>query len=214
MTDRDETSPSSRTGAPGGVHPDPEADARNRRPGGMILLLAGIPTLAVIVSTVGLVLAAGGAGDLVRDDYYKAGLVVQRDVAAEQQATALGLRMDVAVLGDVVELRSAQPLPNELQLAFVHPAWAAKDVSVTLERVAMQDGDSSAHWRGRVATPLPNVRWTVIVTADGARWRVRGDAQLPGRVTLGEPASPAARTATRAAAVLPIRPLPTGTARA
>jgi hypothetical protein len=176
----------------------PEADGSSTmtrptssRPGAIVLLVVGIPTLSVLLSTIGLVLAAGGAGDLVRDDYYKAGMVVQQDLTAVQQAETLGLGASLVVRGADIELHSAHLLPASLRLTLVHPAWARHDVEVTLTRDLAAAPGATARWTGRADTALPAARWAVLLTAEGARWQLRAEAPLPGSVALG-----AARAAT------------------
>jgi hypothetical protein len=155
------------------------------RPGAIVLLLVGIPTLSVLLSTIGLVLAAGGAGDLVRDDYYKAGMVVQQDLTAVRQAETLGLGASLVVRGADIELHSAQVLPASLRLTLVHPAWARHDVDVTLTRDLAAAPGAPARWHGRADTVLPAARWAVLLTAEGARWQLRAEGPLPGSVALG-----------------------------
>jgi hypothetical protein len=155
------------------------------RPGAIVLLLVGIPTLSVILSTTGLVLAAGGAGDLVRDDYYKAGMVVQQDLTAARQAEVLGIGASLVVRGADIELHSDQVLPSSLHLTLVHPAWARHDVEVTLTRDPSGVAGGAARWTGKAAAALPAARWAVLLTAEGARWQLRTEASLPGSVALG-----------------------------
>ncbi len=178
------------------------------RPGPMLCLLIGLPTLAVFVSTLGLVLAAGGAGDLVRDDYYKAGLVIQQDLTRELRAQQLGLQAVVKVSGRRVELHSTQALPNELTMVFVHPAWAREDRTVRLARVPLHapawDGQHSkvaARWAGELAAALPSSTWEVVLEAEGAAWRLRARSRLPGQVLLG-----GAQVARRADVLAAVRP--------
>ena len=150
-----------------------------------MLLLVGIPTLSVLLSTIGLVLAAGGAGDLVRDDYYKAGMVVQQDLTAVRQAEVLGIGASLVVRGADIELHSEQVLPSSLHLTLVHPAWARHDVEVTLTRDPPGASGAAARWTGKAGAVLPAARWAVLLTAEGARWQLRADAALPGNVALG-----------------------------
>ncbi len=192
----------------GGTAAQQPAPTARSRPGAIVGLLVGIPTLAVLLSTIGLVLAAGGAGDLVRDDYYKAGRIVQHDLTAEVQARQLGLGAVIEVRGNAIELRSEQVLPSSMHLTLVHPAWARHDADVTLERVfapvamavpvsgpgsgSVSGSGSMARWSGTLVTPLPSARWVVILTAEGARWRLRGEARLPGQAAIGSAAASAA----------------------
>ena len=62
-------------------------------------LLLGVPAAAVIMGVVIVTLATHGPTDLVRDDYYKAGLAINTDLSAEDAGAALGLTGTLAPPG-------------------------------------------------------------------------------------------------------------------
>jgi hypothetical protein len=128
------------------------------------LLMSG-PALVIVAGTATAWIAWSGADGLVADDYYKQGLVINRTIARDAQAKALGIAGEILVEGGVarVTLHASQALPERLSLRFVHPARAAEDRAVFLAR----RGDAT--WEAPLATLAP-VTWRAIVeTSD---WRV------------------------------------------
>jgi hypothetical protein len=110
-------------------------------------------------------IAFSGADGLVADDYYKQGLSINRTLARDAKATAMGLGGELAVRDGVVRvtLHPAGALPDRLTLRFAHPARASDDRVVFLAR----RGDSS--WEAPVP-PLAPVPWRAIVETPD--WRI------------------------------------------
>ena len=57
--------------------------------------IIAIPGSSVIVGIVMITLAASGPTDLVRDDYYKAGLTINQEFGARERAAELGIEVKV-----------------------------------------------------------------------------------------------------------------------
>ncbi|MDZ7826539.1 MAG: FixH family protein [Gammaproteobacteria bacterium] len=60
-----------------------------------VWLLIAIPGLSVVGGIAMIVLATGSPNDLVRDDYYKAGLAIDQDLSEEQRAADLGITLSL-----------------------------------------------------------------------------------------------------------------------
>jgi hypothetical protein len=127
-------------------------------------------------------IAFSGADGLVADDYYKQGLSINRTLARDAKAAALGLGGELVVRDGVVRvtLHPAGALPDRLTLRFAHPARASDDRVVFLAR----RGDSS--WEAPVP-PLAPIPWRAIVETPD--WRIAASydprAAAPARLEPG-----------------------------
>ncbi|MDX2171106.1 MAG: FixH family protein [Deltaproteobacteria bacterium] len=157
--------------------------------------LIAVPGLSVVASLAMLVIAVRHADSLVRDDYYAAGLAIDRDFALERVAAQRHL---VATLHDddhrpelALELRGEGVDPHsELTLLLSHPTDAARDQTLRLRAGA--DGI----FRAALAAPLRGP-WNAALAPAGGGWRLAAridfDAptppQLPGSAA-GAPRQP------------------------
>lgn len=150
-------------------------------------LLVGVPTAAVIMGVVIVTLASNGPTDLVRDDYYKAGLAINADLTAEQAGEALGLKATLTSRGPgrmLVVVAQAQapfdPAP-ELVIELPHPTLAEKDLRVLAPAVA------PGRWVA-LAPRFEGTRTLLAYPVDG-RWRLkRVGQQLQAAPPPGAPA--------------------------
>jgi uncharacterized protein len=131
------------------------------------LLIAG-PAIVVVAALTTAWIAASTDDGVIADDYYKRGLMINKELdrTARADAMALGAVLHVAPDGTVrLEMsgfaRSAAP--DAVTLALVHPTRAGQDRVLTLKRAA--DGA----YIGALGTPVQG-RWHVAVEA-GA-WRL------------------------------------------
>ncbi len=127
-------------------------------------LMAG-PGLVVVAAIATAVIAFRGADGLVADDYYKQGLGINRQIARDEAARALGISGEVRLEAGTVRvtLRAAAALPDRVTLRFAHHSRASEDRIVHLAR----------RGEGTYEAPLPALppgRWRTIV--ETAQWRV------------------------------------------
>jgi hypothetical protein len=137
--------------------------------------------------------ASLGPTDLVRDDYYKAGLAINQDLDARDRAAALGIEVRLVDRGPAglllrvdagagaTDIEGGGIVLAELQ----HPTLADRDARFELDGVA---------W-GRWATTIERfdgVR-TVRVSAPDGSWVVQRElrAPPPGAATIGHPGADA-----------------------
>ncbi len=129
------------------------------------LLMAG-PAIVVVAGFVTLWLAVASDDGLVADDYYKRGLLINRQLEKAGRGAAVGALATVRADG-LVEIRltgaGAQDAPPSVRARFAHPTRAGLDRVVTLNRAA--DG----RYLGSME-PLPAGRWLVSVETDA--WRL------------------------------------------
>ncbi len=119
--------------------------------------IIALPAASVVFSFATLAVAVRNADSLVRDDYYKAGLGINRDFALERVAAHGGLAVEVR--GSGIDPHS------ELLLALAHPTDAARDQVLPLRAGA--DGI----FRSALAAPLRGP-WNATLTPAGGGWRL------------------------------------------
>lgn len=131
------------------------------------LLMSG-PVTVIIAGVFTTVLAFRSSDGLVADDYYKQGLAINKTMAREARAAALGLKAGVRYSVDAgrveVELEGAAPALLALRLA--HPARAALDQVVALH--ALRPGV----YEGRLVLGAGE-RWLAVL--ETAEWRMAGE---------------------------------------
>jgi hypothetical protein len=132
------------------------------------LLIAG-PATVVVAALFTAWLAAVTDDGVIADDYYKRGLLINRQLERTTRAEAmkLGAVLQVAPDGaarlEMSGFPDAAVPPATVLVTLMHPTRAGQDRAVTLTRGA--DGI----YMGRLGAPAPG-RWHVSVEADG--WRL------------------------------------------
>lgn len=141
--------------------------------------LIAVPGSSILFGIVMITASVSGPTDLVRDDYYKAGLAINQDLSGVRRAEDLGI---VATLTPrtgsawllVVETRAEvarEATAERLEVQFQHPTLAARDVTLTAEAVAP----------GRWAATVPGFEGPRMLTARPATgdWVLRREVRLP-----------------------------------
>lgn len=142
--------------------------------------LIALPAISVVFSMATLVVAVRNADSLVRDDYYKAGLALNREFALERAAAQRALRAELRPgAGElVIDLTgSGVDRRGELVLLLAHPTDATRDLELQLR--AAPDG----LWRVSVPAPLRGP-WNAALAPAGGGWR------LSARIDFDAPAPP------------------------
>lgn len=140
--------------------------------------ILALPASAVLAGIATIIIAVNNPDGLVEDDYYQAGLAINRTLAREQQARDLGLqatvRWDAQQQSLLLHLTSARTgnYPR-LRLKLIHPTRAGFDVHIPLLRQA------NGEYRGLLsATPIAG-NWYLILEPEDTSWRLSGRARLP-----------------------------------
>lgn len=140
--------------------------------------LISIPATAVVGGLLVLFIAIKTQDGLVEDDYYKSGLVVNKDLSRDRRATDLGVnaRLDMDLtrhrVSVVLEGRGTGTLPA-LQLSLVHPTRSHHDISAVLSR------GPDGRFTGSIAE-LPSGRWHMQIEPPAMDWRLTGRISVPG----------------------------------
>ncbi len=96
------------------------------------------------------------ADDVVSDNYYKDGRMINQVIEQDEAALAMGLKGSLEIdnsLGEVqVALSANTPLPDRLLLLFSHPVSADKDLTLLLRKTA------SGRYRADLDAPI-QYRW-------------------------------------------------------
>lgn len=142
--------------------------------------LIALPAISVAFSVATLVVAIRHADSLVRDDWYKAGLGVNRDLALERAAAQRGLAATLVPTAADLEVRvvgrDLDP-GTQLVLLLAHPTDAARDQTLALR------ADDAGIYRASLDAPLRGP-WYAALTPAGGGWR------LSARVDFDAPAPP------------------------
>lgn len=151
-------------------------------------LLAIMPTTAVVAGIVTVVLAVKSDDGLVADDYYKEGMAINRTLARDRAASALGLSAELSARGESIQLRlrqtAAGDTPGALRLSMSHPTRPDLDLRVTLVR------DGKGGYVGRLEG-IGAVRYRVILEPENGAWRLAGTWRVSaGHLVLRAPARP------------------------
>lgn len=132
-------------------------------------VLFSLPLSAVLAGFVTLAIALKHDDGLVAEDYYKRGLAMNRRLALEQHAVALGLQARVNFEeGRVIVQLSGAVDPGALRLRFVHPTRAANDREVAAMRRSARLYEASL-------PALRESRWRVQLEDREGTWRLNGE---------------------------------------
>lgn len=140
--------------------------------------LMALPATAVVGGIITIVIAMTNPDGLVKDDYYKAGLGINRTLEREQQAATLGLRAAVEWQPQhhqvSLQLEARQPVNSErLLLNLIHPTRSGQDIHVPLLHQA------NGRYKGLLMETPAAGNWYLIITPQDESWRLNGRARLP-----------------------------------
>lgn len=147
-----------------------------------------LPAASVVLGFTTLFVAVRDADSLVRDDYYDAGLTINRDFDREREAARLGLRATLSLdaegtLGLALEGEGADDIVR-LSLYLDRPNDAGRDLRLVLER------DASGAFAPATALPDLGGRWDATVLPEGEAWRLASRVELARGRAAGMAAAP------------------------
>jgi hypothetical protein len=93
------------------------------------------PALAVVAGIITIKIAVDNADSLVRDDYYKAGKAINKDLALDRATAAKNIQANLTIdttIGEVqIQLQGKIENPPEtLTLDFIHPTIQSQDFNI------------------------------------------------------------------------------------
>lgn len=128
------------------------------------------PAAAVVGGIITLRMAVTSDDGVVEDDYYKKGMAINRTLARDQAAAAIGLLAHLSVNGEQVALQLNGRLtewPAQLRLRILHPTRAGMDQTVVL----------ASHGAGAYAGAckmLGTNKWDLVLEDEAKSWRLAG----------------------------------------
>jgi len=136
------------------------------------------PLIAVMIyAPVFMYIAVTTSDGVVKEDYYKVARGLNIDHSREQAAQSLGIHgrlMIDSVTGDLrLQLKSAEPLPRELQLSLIHPSHQKYDQILHLRSV-----DGNGLYSGNLQAELVGKRYVILGPLDQA-WQLRAEIDPP-----------------------------------
>jgi len=143
-----------------------------------------LPVVSVAFSVATLVVAVRNADSLVRDDWYEAGVAINRDFGKERRAAELGLVASIRIADDgriVVQLDGArEAAAAALRLQMSCPSSAARDQ--ILDLAVLPSGEFASTTR----VEKPEGTWDVALTPaeppagslPDSSWRIAGRIDL------------------------------------
>lgn len=137
----------------------------------MVLLVAGIPLLAIVWGFVMLNLALDSKDSLVSDSYYKDGVSFTENVEVDAKAHTLAIQAELTLTSHDVMLQlqgdfNNQTEPASLQLKLIHPTLQEEDQEVFLQRIG------PGQYAGVNELALPQRRHIWLQSPEQG-WRVR-----------------------------------------
>lgn len=158
----------------------PNANERSWKQEPMVWMLIAIPSAAIIMGLVMLMLAIHSWSGLVVDDYYRHGKQINRVLARDRFAHELGLAatLELDVSGEVLVRfePTVTVVPGDsIELSLVHATLPGLDQTLILTRVEQR------LLRGQLTLPDAG-RWNVALQTDD--WRVTGFWRYPQQRSL------------------------------
>jgi hypothetical protein len=136
-----------------------------------------LPASAVVGSLYTLSIALRSEDSLVIEAGRSVSAATEDALAAEKRAREIGLTARVQLdlhsgaVSATLDSTSELALPATMTLSFSHPAFADRDLELTLNR-AMPDEGGQDQWVGHLVQ-VPKGRWYVVLRSDGD-WRLNG----------------------------------------
>jgi len=128
------------------------------------LIISG-PATVLVAGAITMWLAFTTADGLVADDYYKQGLAVNKRLAREDAAKALGISASVALGSNRIHVDLKGAAPDALFVHMAHATRAGHDMRLRLTPVA--PGAYEAELSG-----LPRGHWRVVIEDPRGSWRI------------------------------------------
>ena len=136
------------------------------------------PATAVVAGIATIILAVQSDDGLVNDDYYKAGLAINKTLIKQQTAHALNLRADINLdkLTHTITVKltgKISDVPQRLSMQLAHTTRANQDQ--TIELLLSPDKKS---YTGRIKN-IKAGSWITILEHKAQNWRINGRVTFP-----------------------------------
>ncbi|ACV25959.1 FixH family protein [Kangiella koreensis] len=146
-----------------------------------------IPASSVVTGILLVTIAVNNPASMVKDDYYKQGLAINQVLEKRQLAKEMGIRADIDLTGQRLEIRLAsnQPIGDSLFLDFRHATLEERDFSLALKQNA--NGVYFAELTNDGSEKDTQGKWHVTLRPYGDEWELEQIWTLPTKreLTLG-----------------------------
>ncbi|HJS38347.1 MAG TPA: FixH family protein [Burkholderiales bacterium] len=122
------------------------------------------PAAAVLAGLATWWIAASGADGLVAEDYYKQGLAINKVIAREERARALGIAARLDIADGRIRVRLEGAAPEALFVHLAHRTRAGFDQRLRLAR-------AGEFYEAELA-PLAPGGWRVLIEDPRSSWRI------------------------------------------
>jgi len=147
--------------------------------------LIALPMSAVIASMITINIAFTDRDGLVKDDYYKAGKAINRDITRKKNAENLGVtantQFDLQKGGITATLNDASiGNVDKLIITLIHPTRSNNDMGIVLQKSADKT------YVGKIEQKINPGNWWVRISPENDSWYIEGRLYLPkeNQVTL------------------------------
>ncbi|MBC3908997.1 MULTISPECIES: FixH family protein [Undibacterium] len=152
-----------------------------------LLLVAGGPAFVVCASIYTGYIAMHGADKVVAEDYYKQGLMINKDI--QRDAKARELQLNAYINADLtnskvrLQLSGKGNLPETIQLSLANAAKGSNSVSEVIRRLPLKQ-TAPGHYEGELKL-MPKVGEDTVklfhIKLETTDWRLTGDWFDPGQ---------------------------------
>ncbi|WP_020409777.1 FixH family protein [Hahella ganghwensis] len=140
-----------------------------------VWLLIAIPGSSILFGIFMITMAVSGKDSLVRDDYYKDGLMINQELQRDQKAYDMGLTASLQISDQTISVTLSDPATvpagQLLKLRLLHPTLADNDLDIML----VPNGD---HFRGSYSQAIEGKRYLQLSDQNDV-WRLKGESWLP-----------------------------------
>lgn len=132
----------------------------------------------MIVAVFQVYFALNSPNDLVKENYYKEGLAINKELGKQQLAKDLGIEalLTIDELTGTVLLNTSGATTDNLEIRFVHAATAAKDFSLNLVKI------HDDQYRGQLEKGISG-HWVTYLEST-AGWQISGRLNMEQSNTL------------------------------
>lgn len=130
--------------------------------------IISVPLSSVLVAIVQIYAAVNSSSDLVKEEYYKEGLAINKVITERQAAKDLNIRAELRLdnLTGELLLSTANATAPTLNAVFAHAAESKKDFTVTMTQVEPNQ------YRAHLEKPLSGI-WNVYLESENG-WQLSG----------------------------------------
>ncbi|TAK86818.1 MAG: hypothetical protein EPO20_06210 [Betaproteobacteria bacterium] len=128
------------------------------------ILMAG-PAAVLVAGAITTWMAVASSDGLVADDYYRQGLAINKVLAREDAARALGISADIAVESGMLKVKITGQAPEALFAQLVHATRAGYD-----QRLRLAPAGAGVY--EAELPPLPPGHWRIVIEDPRATWRI------------------------------------------